>query len=834
MNKPLITSLIIFTAFFTHLSAQFAPLEVLIPPVFNQDIVVADFNNDNYPDVVATPLNTYQPNGTKEIFLYLGDGQGNFYSREVLASNFENTDPGAAFQAYDLDGDNDQDLLFFSSRSGIIWWENLETHFDSVKTLLSGTVHINIQEYYEFADMDKDGDLDVVLADDPTQGAIRYYQFTEEKQYSLAQTMVPGDSLLSTAFTVLDVDGDNDLDLAYANARNQVVFMTQEAGVFVENRRLEYTTDAFYYNQFYSEDMDSDGDQDLVLLTVRSVVWLENKSEDPFSQHHIVVDRSNSSGRMDHLKFTDLNQDDQLDLITGSFRDFINILVNERSDSLFQNNGRVFFELPVSASYLEDLDQDGYPDMIFAQRQRDRIEWLPNLAGSFQGPEIIEAGIGGGVANYRLEDINQDGFPDLLYDLFSNESFYYLNVGEGKFFERPVSIKNPFSAVPISHLIDKDGDGDLDLIYSNNGSQRLNTVYEFNEEENRFLLSDTLDYTGPIYPNSIVADIPENGGEHLLFMGGLPTTSRGISWLFNNQNQGTFSGPIIIEDVSGLANSPLRYADVDGDELKDIIALNTSGQVVYYQKDVNFSRLFLPGEPLFADLSAPAEYIQLADLDGDQKNDLIVIEAGKSYWLPNESGRFIQKKSLQAFLDTEVNFVLPGDMDSDGDQDLIVGEFPRFVGGEGGLLYYENPGDGNFDTPIKLDIQFTEEACLRDLDKDGDLDVVLDIGQAWIANQIPQKGVTTSTQVQTFNELNVFPNPTSQIFTVQLKESADDFSLLLYNSVGERVGIFQATQRNSFVIDLSNLPAGIYHFSLFNQLNGQNEGNGKIVKSHQK
>jgi len=72
-------------------------------------------------------------------------------------------------------------------------------------------------------------------------------------------------------------------------------------------------------------------------------------------------------------------------------------------------------------------------------------------------------------------------------------------------------------------------------------------------------------------------------------------------------------------------------------------------------------------------------------------------------------------------------------------------------------------------------------------------------------------------------QVNVFPNPTSDIIRINLSENATT-QLFLYNSIGQlmRQKSFQSSTK---IIDLNNLPAGTYWLHL-----SDNEGRKGIFK----
>lgn len=77
--------------------------------------------------------------------------------------------------------------------------------------------------------------------------------------------------------------------------------------------------------------------------------------------------------------------------------------------------------------------------------------------------------------------------------------------------------------------------------------------------------------------------------------------------------------------------------------------------------------------------------------------------------------------------------------------------------------------------------------------------------------------------------LNVYPNPSSGLFNLQVKSGEPKpKSLEVYNVLGEKVYSSQlSTLTSQFTIDLSNQPAGVYLYILAN--NVEIIGEGKLI-----
>jgi len=128
----------------------------------------------------------------------------------------------------------------------------------------------------------------------------------------------------------------------------------------------------------------------------------------------------------------------------------------------------------------------------------------------------------------------------------------------------------------------------------------------------------------------------------------------------------------------------------------------------------------------------PIDRVEMADLNGDQRADIIVAEErypgkepdGNLFWYEQpESGDWPRHRVVTQF---SMNNLDVADVDEDGDVDLVTNEH------KGDVLetqFWQNDGKGNF---IKISIDTGKEnhlgTQLADLDGDGDLDLV---GAGW-------------------------------------------------------------------------------------------------------
>ena len=132
-------------------------------------------------------------------------------------------------------------------------------------------------------DVDGDGDLDLFVGE--SSGTINFYENTgtpRRAEFTLVSDEYGDFDVGRRSLPVLrDADGDGDLDL-YVGSEGEGVILFRNDGSerspsFVETARLDLDETSFAAPAF--ADLDADGDDDVILGTVRGGLWLyENRN----------------------------------------------------------------------------------------------------------------------------------------------------------------------------------------------------------------------------------------------------------------------------------------------------------------------------------------------------------------------------------------------------------------------------------------------------------------------------------------------------------------------------------------------------------------------------
>jgi VCBS repeat protein len=598
-------------------------------------------------------------------------------------------------------------------------------------------------------DVDGDGDLDLLLGTGVTYLNFLFLNNGTANPFSgVTGTKITNDTFNTNSWALGDVDGDGDLDLVagYGNT-NEINRLYLNDGVgdpWDTVTGVDITTDAHTTNSIALGDIDGDGDLDLVVGNENQFnrLYLNNGTSTPFGG----VTGSNIGTDTDgtrSIALGDIDGDGDLDLVAGNDNQVNGLYLNNGTSSPF--SGVVSSEITADsddtrAVVLGDVDGDGDLDFIAGNNALggpNRL-YLNDGAGdpwdTISGIDIAPADWQS-TTSVALGDVDADGDLDFISGSYmggtpDGRNRLYLNNGTA----------NPFEGVGGTDITadryqtrsvalgDVDGDGDLDLIAgSYQGSSGPTRLYLNNATANPWNGVSGSDVTSDTHQTRAVTigDVDSDGD--LDFIAG----NVGINRLYlNSGTDDPWSGGGIdiradIEETYSLA-----LGDVDGDGDLDLVAGNRVGvqQNKRYLNDGIGDPWDSGGGAEITDDTYQTLCVLLGDVDNDGDLDFISGNNGANTLYLNDGtadpwGSVVTGTVLPG-LSTGTEGLALGDVDRDGDLDLVVGN----AGSVNQLLLNNgtsNPWNGVTATDITSDANDTRGVALGDVDSDGDLDLVV-------------------------------------------------------------------------------------------------------------
>ncbi len=451
------------------------------------------------------------------------------------------------------------------------------------------------------------------------------------------------------------------------------------------------------------------------------------------------------------LEAADLRGNGTLDLIVAEFdTSTIGVLLG-KGDGTFGFEQIDTLPQPPSALVVGDFNHDGKLDivsvMVTLNSNTLGVPYLATLlgngTGSFGAPLIsMNPGFYSTAGNLAAGDVNGDGLPDVLITGPGLEnSEVYINAGNGTFTPGQTIVENgPFNVVLDGRLADLNGDGCVDAaVADGNGDIWIAP----GDCTGKFAAPTTVPM-GDSNSSLRLADL--NGDGHLdLVTTAIPLIDPIYGDLAGNtlsvafgDGHGNFTPG---RDYVGTGQSySLAIADFNGDGKPDVVSASpdTDTATVYLNDGAGtfgFPQGAWIGLPGVGVLNAPVSAPSFADVNGDGKPDVVLLDEGYNgeYFittmLNDGTGRFSGPLASDAGITITGDWMGDyrlGDFRNTGHLDFVgIGLTLAASTGTQYVLFAPGNGDGTFGKSTLVQAPGAEaEMGIGDFNGDGKLDFV--------------------------------------------------------------------------------------------------------------
>ena len=333
----------------------------------------ADIDGDGDMDILGAASWVFQ--GDDDITWWENvDGSGLSWVENTIDGNF---DGAIAVYSEDIDGDGDMDVIGAGCYANqIVWWENV----DGLGTSwIKHTVDSNfVTAYFVYSeDIDGDGDMDILgAAEYPDE--ITWWENLNGSGTSWTEHNIASDFLGAQSVYSADIDGDGDMDvLGAAWIVNDITWWENMDGSGTSWTEHNIAGGFLGAQSAYSEDIDGDGDMDVLGASpyLDEFTWWENVdgSGTTWTEHNIAegFDAAYS------VYSEDMDGDGDMDVLGAAFNSS-DIVWWENIDGTGTSWAEHFVDTNFNAArsvYAEDIDGDGNMDVLGAASAGNDISW---------------------------------------------------------------------------------------------------------------------------------------------------------------------------------------------------------------------------------------------------------------------------------------------------------------------------------------------------------------------------------------------------------------------------------------------------------------------------
>ncbi len=353
----------------------------------------ADLNGDQIPDIVVA----YSIPRTVGVFFQ--DSAGGF-GRPLLI----NSQSIAEMSLRDMNGDGLADWVG-TSDTRVTWYPRLPDGTWGKQQILVGR---GASGPFCLIDADNDGDLDCVYGGVYARLALN----GGDGWYGQLTTICSTGGLDPySCLRIGDLDNDGDLDIVAAEEQGAALYWYENHGdgTPFTKHLIANAVSAF---EIRLADLNGDGNLDVIYMSSigdNKLAWFPNEGSGNLGPRQVI---STGGSDTETLITGDLDGDGDQDIVRSALAIGMIWFVNDGSGNFVPDT------IPVAgmgtAMDMVDLDGDGWQDLLVAKQLQHNLYWLRNQGGATSFQTVTIATLPDAIGSIHAEDVDGDGDPDVM------------------------------------------------------------------------------------------------------------------------------------------------------------------------------------------------------------------------------------------------------------------------------------------------------------------------------------------------------------------------------------------------------------------------------------